>query len=250
VRKGIPIAAAFGLWLCCGLSGRAGEDEPRKLLARAIKAHGGDKPLAALAVVQRRGKGKIHATLNAPFTAELVQQIPDRSRLALDVDFKGKTYEYIQILNGKKGWVKDFTGKTNAMDAEALKEAQQMMTVERALRLVALKDKSYQLSSLGAAKVGDRDAVGLQVKKEGCRDVNLFFDKKTHLLLKAEYRALDLDKQEVTQEKFFSDYQTLPGGAKVPGKMVLKNDGKLFVEVEFTETTVLEQPDAGAFAKP
>jgi hypothetical protein len=250
MRRLIPVAAALGLWLCGGLSGQAGDDSSRALLARAIKAHGGDKALAGLAAIERRGKGKVHASLNSPFTAELLYQQPDRSKIALDVDFKGKNYMYIQVLNGKKGWVKDFTGKTNPMDAQALAEAQQLMTVEKAINLVALKDKGYKLSSLGEAKVEGRDAVGLQVSRKGCRDVNLFFDKATHLLLKAEYRALDLNKQEVTQEKFFSDYQTLPGGAKVPGKMVLKNDGKLFVELEVTETTVVERHEDGAFAKP
>jgi hypothetical protein len=248
--RGIPVAAALGLWLCCGLSGRAGEDGARALLARAIKAHGGDKALAGLATLQRLGKGKVYAHLNAPFTAVLLYQLPHRSKIALDVDYKGKTHAYIEVLDGKKGWVKNFTGKTNPMDDQALTEAQQMLTVERAIGLVALQDSSYKLSAVGASKVGDRDAVGLRVEKKGCRDVNLFFDKETHLLLKAEYRALDLDKQEVTQEKFFSDYQTLSSGAKVPGKMVLKNDGKNFVEIEITETTPVERHDDGAFVQP
>jgi hypothetical protein len=250
MRRGIPVAAALGLWLCGGLSGQAGQDDARALLAKAIKAHGGGKALAGLASLQRSGKGKVYAHLNAPFTAELLYQLPHRSKMALAVDYKGKTYAYIQVLDGNKGWVKDFTGKTNPMDAQALREAQQLLTVERAIGLVALKDRSYQLSALGASKVGDRDAVGLRVEKKGCRDVNLYFDKRTHLLLKAEYRALDLEKREVTQAKYFSDYQTLSGGATVPGKMVLKNDGKRFVEIDITETTPVERHDDSAFAEP
>src|SRR5262249_44732455 len=132
MRRGIPVAAALGLWLCCGLSGQAGEDDARALLAKAIKAHGGDKALAGLASLQRLGKGKVYAHLNAPFTAELLYQLPHRSKIALDVDYKGKTYAYIQVLDGNKGWVKDFTGKTDPMDAQALREAQQLLTVERA----------------------------------------------------------------------------------------------------------------------
>ena len=250
MRSGTPVAAALGLWLCCGLPGQAGEDDARALLAKAIQAHGGDKALAGLASLQRSGKGKVYAHLNAPFTAELLYQLPHRSKIALAVDYKGQTYAYIQVLDGNKGWVKDFTGKTNPMDAQALREAQQLLTVERAIGLVALQDRGYKLSALGASKVGDRDAVGLRAEKEGCRGVNLHFDKQTHLLLKAEYRAVDLEKQEVTQEKYFSDYQTLPSGAKVPGKMVLKNDGKNFVEIDITETTPVERHDDGAFAKP
>jgi len=67
MRRGIPVAAALGLWLCCGLSGQAGQDDARALLAKAIKAHGGGKALAGLASLQRLGKGKVYAHLNAPF---------------------------------------------------------------------------------------------------------------------------------------------------------------------------------------
>jgi hypothetical protein len=250
MRRFFPVVPAFALWLCWGPSGQAQEDEARAQLARAIKAHGGPKALATLAVVQQTGKGMVHEPLEAPFTAEILTQAPDRSKIALEVEVKGATYTYIKVLNGKKGWVKDFTGKTNPMDEQELAEAQQLMTVERAIGLVALTDKGYQLSSLGKAKVKGRDAVGLRATKEGCRDVSLFFDSATHLLLKAEYRALNLNKQEVTQEKYFSAYKTLPGGLKVPGKMELTNDGKRFVEIEITETTVVDRHDDSAFAKP
>jgi hypothetical protein len=250
MRRLVPGAVLLSLWPVLALCGRAQEDDARALLAKAIKAHGGEKALATLAAVQQTGKGKVWAPNEAPFTAELLWQIPDRSKIALAVDVKGKTYAYIQILNRDKGWVKDFTGNVYAMDKQQLAEARQMMTVEKAINLVALKDRGYKLSPLGEAKVEGRDALGLQVTREGCRDVNLFFDKTTHLLLKAEYRALDLTKQEVTQEKFFSDYKTLASGAKVPGKMVLRNDGKPFVEIEITETNVVDRHDDAAFAKP
>jgi hypothetical protein len=250
MRSLVRVAAVLGVSVVLALSGRAQEEEARALLAKAIEAHGGEKALATLAVVQQKGKGKVWAPNEAPFTAELLWQVPDRSKIALEVDVKGKTYAYVQILDGNKGWVKDFTGNTYAMDAQALTEARQMMTVEKAINLIALKDRRYKLSPLGEAKVDGRDALGLQVSRESCRDVNLFFDKATHLLLKAEYRALDLTKQEMTQEKFFSDYKTLPGGAKVPGKMVLKNDGKPFVEIEITETLVVERHEDSAFVKP
>jgi hypothetical protein len=250
MRRFIPVGAALVLWLGWGLCAPAQEDEARALLARAIKAHGGPKALATLAAVQQRGKGQVYTPLEAPFTVEILYQFPDRSKIALEVEVKGKSYMYIRVFDGKKGWVKDFTGNTNAMDAQELAEARQLMTVEKAIGLVALADKSYQLSSLGKTKIDGREAVGLRVTKDGCRDVSLFFDSATHLLLKAEYRALDLNKQEVTQEKLFSDYKTLPGGLKVPGKMVLLNDGKRFVEIEISETTVVERHDDSAFAKP
>src|SRR5262245_45151377 len=119
--------ATLGLWLVPGLYGRAQQDESRALLAKAIKAHGGEKALAALAALQQKGKGRVWIPNESPFTAELLSQAPDKNKIALDVDVKGKTYAYVQVLDGDKGWVKDFTGNTYAMDAPALTEAKQLM---------------------------------------------------------------------------------------------------------------------------
>jgi hypothetical protein len=250
MRRFVPVVPALTLWLCWGVCSQVQPDEARALLAKAIKAHGGAKALATLSTFQQKGKGQLFAPFEAPFTAEIFSQAPDKNKLALEVELKGATHTYIKVLNGAKGWVRDFTRKTNPMDAEDLAEAQQMMTVERAIGLVALTDKGYQLSSLGKAKVEGRDAVGLRATKERCRDVSLFFDSATHLLLKVEYRALNLNKEEVTQEKLLSDYKTLPRGLKVPGKMVINNDGKRFVEFEITETTAVDRHDDSVFAKP
>jgi len=250
MRRFVSVMLAITLWLCWGPCGRAQEDEPRTVLAKAIKAHGGAKALVTLRAFVQTGKGRLYAPFEAPFTAEIRSQAPDKHKIALEVELKGATHTYIKVLNGTRGWVRDFTRKTNAMDEQDLAEAQQMMTVDKAIGLIALMDKTYQLSSFGKATVEGRDALGLRVMKAGCRDVSLFFDSASHLLLKAEYRARDLNKEEVTQEKLFSDYKTLPSGLKVPGKMIINNDGKRFVEFEIAETTVVERHDEGAFAKP
>src|SRR5205085_7888654 len=101
-------------------------------------------------------------------------------------------------------------------------------------------------------KVKDHDAVGVQVTKKGFRDVNLYFDKKTHTLLKAEYRAFDeFSKKEVTQEKFMLGYKEVAGGLKAPSKLEIHNDGKKALEIEISEMTFLETPlEASVFAKP
>src|SRR6185437_16134443 len=115
--------------------------------------------------------------------------------------------------------------------------------VERVTGLLDLKDKSYKLSPLGEMKVKGKDTVGVQVTKKGFRDVNLYFDKKTHVLLKAEYQAVDdATKREVNQEKFFLEYKDVGDGFKVPAKLEIHNDGKKAAEIEITETTILDTP--------
>ena len=57
--------------------------------------------------------------------------------------------------------------------------------------LVPLTGKEYALSSLGELKVNGRPAVGIKAKKKGAADLDLWFDKKTRLPVKAEMRVTD-----------------------------------------------------------
>jgi hypothetical protein len=237
------------LWLGWGLSGYAQEDEARAQVAKAIKAMGGEKLLSGLKAAQLKAKGKIHMPMELAFTAEILTQEPDKIKVVIDAEINGMTIPIIQVVNGKKGWV-SVMGNTMEMDAQDLAEAQEMMKVEKVIGLVALKEKDFKLSPLGEAKVEGRDAVGVQVTRKGYRDVNLFFDKQNHTLVKAEYRALDPNKQEVTQEKIFPAYKTQASGLKVPTRLILKNDGKLFIDAEVTDVMVVDRHDDSVFAKP
>src|SRR5262249_42134088 len=154
-----------------------------------------------------------------PFTVDISTQPPDKLKATIDIEVNNMNIAIVQVINGKKGWA-SVMGMTKELDEQEMKEAQEQFHVERVTSLIALKDKSYKLSPLGDAKVGDREAVGVQVTKKGRRDVNLYFDKKTHMLLKSEYRAQDpFSKQEVTQEKIYLDYKAF-GGIQSPTKMV------------------------------
>jgi hypothetical protein len=249
MRKIGLLACAVCLFLAWGLYGQGQDGEPRAIIDKAIQAHGGAKKLAAIKAVQMKGKGKIYVPMEASFTAEITAQPPDKQRLSADLEINNMNFHFVQVFDGKKGW-QGVAGMIKELDADEVKEARQQAHVGEVETLIVLKDKSYKLSSLGESKVEGKDVVGVQVTKKGWRDVNLFFDKKTHLLLKAEYRALNPEKQEVTQEKLFLDYKDVEG-YKAPGRMVINNDGKKFLDMEITEATPLETPlDASVFAKP
>jgi hypothetical protein len=89
------------------------------------------------------------------------------------------------------------------------------------------------------------------VSHQGHRDVSLYFDKETGLLVKSvqTVKAQELGGQEVKQEFFQKDYKEV-GGVKVPTKHVFLRDGKKYVEAEGTEIKLLEKLDDGTFGKP
>jgi hypothetical protein len=121
-----------------------------------------------------------------------------------------------------------------------------------ATSLYPLKDsKLYKLSPLGEVQINGKSAIGLQAVRKGYPDVNMFFDKKTGLLTKLEYRARDLQAggSEVTKELYLSDYKKVKG-ALLPHKITLKHDGKDLLKAELTSIDVVDRLDDSTFAKP
>ena len=118
----------------------------------------------------------------------------------------------------------------------------------RVTTLVPLKERGYQLAPLGDSKVGDRDVVGIKVSAEGHQDVKLYFDKKTHLILKTE-RLVPAADQDQLEEIVFTDYRDVDG-LKQPTRVSWKIDRKPFCEMRVTDVQVKEKLDSALFAKP
>jgi hypothetical protein len=143
-------------------------------------------------------------------------------------------------------------GQTEEMDKDMLAEAKEESYTEWVTTLLPLRDKAFQLTSLGESKVGDRPAVGLKVSHKGHRDINLFFDKDKGLLLKAETIVKDPmmgGDKELAQETFYMDYKAI-GGVQHAMKVKINREGKLFVDGETVEIKILEKLDDSVFGKP
>lgn len=222
----------------------------RALIEKGIKARGDADKLARNKAQQWKGKGKFHGLGEAiDFSGEWAVQLPGQTRNRLEMDFNGAKFERVSVVNGDKGWIK-LNGNLEEMDKDQLTEEKAQAHVGLVASLLPLRDKSFQLASLGEAKVGDRPAVGVRVSQKNQRDVSLFFDKETGLLLKSETRVKDPQSgQEATQELLYGDYRAVDD-VKHPMKVTIKRDGKPFVEVEWTDFKAQEKLDDGTFAKP
>jgi hypothetical protein len=152
--------------------------------------------------------------------------------------------------DGSKAWM-----NVNGMDldmkldklAELMKEQEYITEIGR---LTKLKDKSFDLASVGEAKVKDKPAVGVRVSSKGHKDVNLFFDKESGLLVKIEHRTTDFNtEKEVNEERIILEYQD-KNGLKEPKKALVNRDGEKYVDVEITEVKYLDDIDDTQFSKP
>jgi ABC-type Na+ transport system ATPase subunit NatA len=123
--------------------------------------------------------------------------------------------------------------------------------VDEVVTLVPLKEKDYKLSTLGETKVGKKAAVGIKVTRKDHRDVNLFFDKDTGLLVKTETTIKDFmaGGQELNQETVMSDFKEIEG-RKLPTKVVISRDGKKFVDGETSDQKYSDKLEDSVFAKP
>jgi hypothetical protein len=228
---------------------RPGDDkEARALLDQAIKAHGG----AALEKIKAhyfKGTGTVHVGDDFPFTAEVYFMGTTHSKSVIEVTAAGQVFRLTTVLAGDKGWKKVNNEATVDLKAEELTEERMVPYTFHLASLGPLKDKAYKLAILGEAKVNDQPAMGLRVSRDGYRDAVLYFDKKTHMLVKLEMSISD-QGQEFMQEVFFLDYKAIDGVQQAQ-KVTLKRDGKPYIDAQFTEVRVYEQKlDANLFEKP
>src|SRR5207248_4525157 len=98
------------------------------------------------------------------------------------------------------------------------------------------------------AKVEDHAAVGVRVAHQGHRDINLYFDKKSGLLLKTERIVKDetMGGKERTQTTLHHDYKDI-GGVLHPMKLDIKRDGEKYVDTEISHFESKEQTDDSVF---
>lgn len=240
----------FGVVLAATPGVRADDAAARAVVDKAIKAHGGADTLAKFPASTAKFKGTFHGMgQGIPFTGETASHKGDRHRFEVTVEAGGQKFQLGHVFAADKGWVKA-NGETKEMDKDELTEAREEAHAAWVATLAPLKDKAFGLSLIGEVQVEGKPAVGVKVSHKDRRDVNLYFDKGTGLLVKTESRVKDESSgQEVTDEGFLSDYKDVQG-TKQAMKLVVKRDGKLYVEGEVSELTLAESLDASVFAKP
>jgi outer membrane lipoprotein-sorting protein len=239
--------AAFGI-----LAARAQESsDPKSVLKKAIEAHGGAAKLSKFKAAVSKFKGTMELMGNdVPITGESTFQKPDKLKNTVNIELNGMQLPIVVVYNGKKMWV-SVNGQTmEVKEEDALKEIREGLQAEGAGSLVEFLEKPYELSVIGESKVKGKDTIGIRVSKKDQRDFSLFFDKKTHLLVKTEMRINDMQAgQEVTQEKFLTSYRETDG-MKTAKDLVIHKDGKLYMTLEITETKMFERLGDDAFQMP
>ncbi len=243
---------ACGAWFLFAATPARADDEAKRIIAAAVKAHGGAEKLAKANAKPSITKGKLKVFANGMEFDATLEASSDgkRFRQEIKLTIMGTDIEQTVVFDGKEVWIaangKVVSTLSKKEELELIKEA---MHAEKIGNMV-LDDKDLEFSIIGEDKVGDTPVVGVRVSKKGRKDVSLYFDKKTHLLKKVESRGMVYQSnQEVAQERIVDEYKDVNGVMR-PGKMTVNQDGKKAVEMEFTSYETVDSLDDATFKKP
>lgn len=256
VRAFFSAAAGAALVVACSAAQPAdenrivSENRARAILERAIKAHGGD--------VRINRSRNTHLKLNAkaivppdeetPFHLEIFMQLPDKYRSVLTTTVQNTPVVRTVIVNGDKGWM-TVNGQGKELSAKELAEAKEQMYAEWVCRLITLRDSDCVLQAMDETKIENRPVQVVNVTRKGRRDVNLFFDKQTGLLVKMEHIVRDHQGLDSSQEVVFIGYRDT-SGPKHWSRIIVFNDNKRIFEAELAEVRFPERFDERLFQKP
>jgi hypothetical protein len=243
------LAIAVLLGLAAGA--RVGADDRVQaltLLEQAIRAQGGEQELAKVRLMNRSARGvMILFGKEVPFLAETITALPDRFRVNLELSPDEQKIKMIVVVNGDRGW-RASGGVALELAKEELDDLREETYVTWLATLVPLKDKAFVLSPLPEISVDGRPAVGLKAARPGHGDVKLYFDKRSHLLVKIERRGRE-GGLPVDKEYLYREHKNFEG-VQLATKYVEMTNGKKFTEVLGLTYSFPRRVDERVFEKP
>jgi hypothetical protein len=249
----MPVIYVFSLafLVLLGAQTRVAADDQATALAlldQAIRAHGGEQQLAKAQVVSSNVKGiMILFGKEMPFTAELTSELPHRFRMVLNLDPNDQKIQMTLVLNEDRGW--RATGGTVAeLAKEELDDLREERYVTWLASLLPLRDKAFSLAPLPEIQVNGQPALGIKVSRTGHGEAKLYFDKRSHLLVKVERRGREAGLS-VEKEYLHFDHKNFEG-VVLATKYIELTSGKKFAEVTTTSYRFPRRVEAQTFAKP
>jgi hypothetical protein len=224
--------------------------DPRAILQWAIKAHGGHAALAKARISREQYRGTIEVPgTRATVTSDTVARLPNQFRSTITTELRGQKVQVIQVFDGTRGWLSE-GGTVRPADKTTLAGWKELAHAAYCAQLIPLlaADKGYQLTALGESDLDGRKVFGLKVSYKGRRDVRLFFDRKTGLLVKKSYQPHEGGK-EALRDEVYRDFKEF-GGLKRHTRTTVLLNGTPHAELELVSVKVLDRVDDKEFGRP
>ena len=185
-----------------------------------------------------------------PFTWDITWQSPKQLKIAAELEAAGQKVGFVQGFDGTSAWG-SANGAVVGVEGKKLEELHAQIHLRRVLTLAPLLvDKSITLTAVDDAMIDGKAAAGVKVSARGERDLTLYFDKKSGLLVRVDRLVLDDAKmKEVPQEDVLSDYREIDG-VQTAFKEVWSRAGKQVAVLNYSEVSYPEKVDEREFVRP
>ncbi len=231
------------------VGGLRAQDTAQSIIDRAIRAHGGDAVLARLSAGHIRTRGTVRLNAEATFTQETYFQLPDRMKQVQVIEGAGQKVTVAVGLDGSRGWLV-VDGRPRKITDRFLDELKEGMHLVRVLRLVPLREPGYQLSLVGTEEVGGQPAAVIRVSARGHRDLRLYFDRQSGLLVRVGRAAPDpAAGKDVPEERYYDGYRDVDGILS-PRRVTVFRNGQKYMTAETVETHFMPRLDPSTFTAP
>ena len=223
---------------------------PRQVIERAIVAHGGYESLSKSRVERIELRGTMYVGKTAvPFTNSLAIQMPGQYKSVVVIQQGERWHGIVHLLDGDDAMVA-IDGQVQTVNSLHLSQLRQTLQLEQAMRLVPLlSDPGFTLLPGQDYSYNGGAVTSVRVQGKSQRELVLYFDQQSGLLVKSEHRLDGPGGKDVTQEAFYSDYREV-GGHRRPGKVTIQRDGQKVMDVELVDAKRLVRIDVLEFRQP
>jgi hypothetical protein len=226
----------------------AAADDPKAVIEKAVKAHGGAAALDKYAGQKADVKGTIIAGgMEIELAGSFLRVYPDKERLTANLNVGGMELPLVQIANGPAVIL---TVGGNPQSPEGDRKADALFgtySVLLAGRLTPLlKGGPFTLKPGPEAAVGGRPAVGVVVEHTTYKPITLHFDTESGRLVRLTRPGKDMDGQDVERETVFADHKEV-GGVLLPHTVTTSAGGKKVSVFTVQKYELLETVDESQF---
>jgi len=231
------------------------DDKAAEVIKKGIEAHGGADNLNKYLGARYAIKGEVDVQgTDTEFTGNFTIMNPDKAHMTLNLEVMGAKIAIASVMNGEKSKRKV---TVNGMDApaggEEPKEELQMAVANRQAQMLTplLDAKKFTIKSSDDEDVnGKRMSVVSATPKTIDREMKLYFDKDSGLLVKVAYKGLGPDgggaRADVYKETYLSDFKKV-NGIQIAMKIVLNHDSKKFLTATMSDYEATEKIDDSEF---
>jgi hypothetical protein len=246
------------LMLCCGLclaTSVYAQESGWSVIEKAIKAHRGEAAVAKHAIMRIKVEGTLDLLPGqppAPSTMEETWQLPNRYKSVSNWEIAGKQSTTTHVFDGKQGWM-DVDGQCINFSEKMVTDVMEQLFAKRVTVLAIPKEdyqKSIDVSIIEPIKINGMPAVGVLIQAKCHREIKLYFDAGSSLLVKQEVMEEDpLNGADIIVEVFYSDYQ-VKGGIKYYRKMLVFRRGRKLFDGVVTDIQWFDKLEDTVFARP